>query len=90
MVKKKTNHIWREIFFFLIEFYSDLSDDWRSQIDECLQLLLVDRDRDVRAAVGGVYEARGRSLSSENLNDDSDSSIQNNTITLSDQLIPPT
>ncbi len=53
-------------------------------------MLLVDRDRDVRAAVGGVYEARGRSLSSENLNDDSDSSIQNNTITLGDQLIPPT
>jgi hypothetical protein len=50
----------------------------------------VDRDRDVRAAVGGVYETRGRSLSSENLNEDSDSSIQNNTITLGDQLIPPT
>ncbi len=53
-------------------------------------MLLVDRDRDVRAAVGGVYEPRGRSLSSENLNDDSDSSIQNNTITLGDQLIPST
>ncbi|CAF4825542.1 unnamed protein product [Rotaria sp. Silwood1] len=67
------------------EFYIDLSDDWRSQIDECLQILLVDRDRDVRASVGGVYEARGTPLSSEILNDDSDSSIQNNTITLGDE-----
>ncbi|CAF0962826.1 unnamed protein product [Rotaria magnacalcarata] len=67
------------------EFYIGLSDDWRSQIDECLQILLVDHDRDVRAAVGGVYQARVTSLSSENLNDDSDSSIQNNTITLGDE-----
>ncbi|CAF3427055.1 unnamed protein product [Rotaria socialis] len=67
------------------EFYIGLSDDWRSQIDECLQILLVDHDRDVRASVGGVYQARVTSLSSENLNDDSDSSIQNNTITLGDE-----
>ncbi|CAF3109007.1 unnamed protein product, partial [Rotaria sp. Silwood2] len=71
--------------FNLLEFYIGLSDDWRSQIDECLQILLVDRDRDVRASVGGVYQPRGTSLSSENLNDDSDSSIQNNTITLGDE-----
>ncbi|CAF3937743.1 unnamed protein product [Adineta steineri] len=67
------------------DFYKDLSDDWRSQIDECLQMLLVDRDRDVRASVGGIYEARGTSLTSEHFNDDSDSSIQNNTITLGDE-----
>ena len=52
-----------------------------------LQILLVDRDRDVRASVGGVYEARGTTLPSENYNDDSDSSIQNNTITLGDEQI---
>jgi len=69
------------------EFYNGLSDDWRTKIDECLQILLVDRDRDVRASVGGVYEARGTALSTENLNDDSDSSILNNTVTLGDQLI---
>lgn len=73
--------------FSFIDFYNRLSDHWRSQIDECLQLLLVDRDRDVRASVGGIYEPRGTSLSSENLNDDSDSSIQNNTITISDEQI---
>ncbi len=69
----------------LKEFYFGLSDDWRSQIDECLQMLLVDRDRDVRASVGGVYQPRGTSIISDNFNDDSDSSIQNNTITLGDE-----
>ncbi|CAF1281058.1 unnamed protein product [Adineta ricciae] len=67
------------------DFYNGLSDDWRSQLDECLQMLLVDRDRDVRASVGGVYEARGTPLPLDNNNEDSDSSIQNNTITLGDQ-----
>jgi hypothetical protein len=69
----------------ILEFYFGLSDDWRSQIDECLQMLLVDRDRDVRASVGGVYEPRGTSLSSEHFNDDSDSSNQNNTIYIGDE-----
>jgi hypothetical protein len=50
-------------------------------------MLLIDRDRDIRASVGGVYQPRGTSLSSENLNDYSDSSIQNNPITLTEQLI---
>ena len=50
-------------------------------------MLLVGRDRDVRADVGGIYEPRGRSLSVEHFNEDSDGSIQNNTITLGDQLI---
>ncbi|CAF3959358.1 unnamed protein product [Rotaria sordida] len=67
------------------EFYIGLSDDWRTQIDECLQILLVDRDRDVRASVGGIYQPRQTDLSSEYSNDHSDSSIQNNTITLGDQ-----
>ncbi len=80
-------HISNKKFDLLIEFSNNLSDDWKCQIDECLQRLLVDPDRDVRASVGGVYQARGISLSSENLNDDSDSSIQNNTITLDEQFI---
>jgi len=70
-----------------LEFCNGLSNDWRSEIDECLQMLLIDRDRDIRASVGGVYQPRGTSLSSENLNDYSDSSIQNNPITLTEELI---
>jgi hypothetical protein len=73
------------IFFLFKEFYSGLSDDWRSQIDECLQMLLGDRDRDVCASVGGVYQARGTALPSEHFNNDSDSSTLNYTITLGDQ-----
>lgn len=50
-------------------------------------MLLVDRDRDVRASVGGVYQARGTSLATEYLNDDSDNSIQNYTNIQNDQQI---
>ena len=48
-------------------------------------MLLEDRDRDVRASVGGVYQARGISLASENLHDDSDSLIHNNTLIIDNE-----
>jgi hypothetical protein len=47
-----------------------LPDGWRAEIDRCLQVLLVDEDRDVRSAVGGAYEWRGRALSDDDLRDE--------------------
>lgn len=67
-------------FFFLLEFYSNLSSDWKNEIDECLQILLVDRDRDVRLSVGGVYETTTKSLSSLSLDEKYSSEENQNTI----------
>lgn len=50
-------------------------------------MLLVDRDRDIRSSVGGVYQSRGTPLPPENMNDDSDNSLQNNTNTFIDEQI---
>ena len=69
-----------KIHFFLLEFYSNLSSDWKNEIDECLQILLVDRDRDVRLSVGGVYETTTKSLSSLSLDEKYSSEENQNTI----------
>lgn len=71
---------------FDLDFYAGLSDDWRSQLDECLQMLLVDRDRDVRASVGGVYDARGTPLPNESNIEQSDMCTDDPSGNLGDQL----
>lgn len=68
-----------------LDFSSNLSSDWKNEIAECLQMLLVDRDRDVQLSVGAVYQPTTKSLSSLSL-DEKNSSDENQTTIEQDQI----